>query len=533
MKCKECQIENPEGKKFCYQCGSQLDKEEIVDNLEVVDKPEMIDKPEVVQRKTDISLVQKFSEIYHEIGPKKVLAVGISVIAILGIIVAIPHKEKVDKRVFTYMEDNDTYYTQKGKEYIEIGQITMCASDSESLIYMEDGDLYYVGQQGDADRIDKDVEYGNYDISKDGKKVVYLKDTEYEDGNIYIEGELCYWDGRESVEIDDSASQGILSSSGEYIAYMHKQEEGKLSVKGKEATSLKDIQWPLAVNDKGKVLGLELGEDNYVPLDLYIEQNGKSDRIGRDIISTIYSKDLETIYMLDEDGKLLYYGGNKAIEVAEDVIRIAWIDQTPDEICILVQSADDDAFVMFGDEVCYELGDYVEGNSIIYTQQQQKFTYMSDGHLYVDIKKGKELESERIAKDVSNMALSPNGEYGAYISDEELYIYRNHEEPIEITDDAEDVTHLVVSDRGDMWYLDKDKTLYYVTEKSKEPVELADDIINISESIDSSILCLDEDRKLYQYTQTEESDRIAKDVTSIGVNDLEDNYYTRSIQWWY
>ena len=256
MKCPGCQRELKEESKFCKYCGNQI----IINNPnQGVSMPQ----EESLPQETVPSSVRK---------ARKGVAIGIAVILILlcsegalnKVAAQIDRSNKITliamDETLRMVADDQSLITLKASDEEAIA----ISKDKRYLYEISEGDLYLRKGVEAPQKLDEDVE--SVVISEDGKTAAYLKDVEWEIGDLYM-----YQVGKGAQKVASEVLSEIfdISTQGKYMSYIVQacdtddieEAVGYIYEVGGDKREIGKVL-PVMVNDRGTVVGMKITEDS-------------------------------------------------------------------------------------------------------------------------------------------------------------------------------------------------------------------------------------------------------------------------------
>ncbi len=387
-------------------------------------------------------------------------------------------------------------------------------SDDGSLTVVEDADdTLWVVKGKKLVEVDNDIY--SYIISIYGNTIVYLKDVQ--DG----EGELYLYDVKKgkSVELSSKAYTDyiVLSPNGKTVAFVENAEidydywydttevisaDLMVSKNGKDAEEVESKAFPVAVSDNAKYL-YYITDDNKLCMN---DEKIESDFTGYKLL---FNDDMtELLYYFDGDTK--YFRAKKAedvkvkgesiysVVIPDNVVK-AYAEATGEYDVVYYGIDTFDKSVLNLDGALYYMydkGEEVEKITSSYNSYQMsedgKSLLYIDGEDLIYVKNVAKSDKEKKYKDMNadELLASKDLKVIYFINDDDDLCYLKKDKDVKI---AGDVYNAVYSDKyGVVYFLDEDE-LCYANKTKKSVKEVTDDVSGITTMGDFVVFSQDDE----------------------------------------
>lgn len=404
------------------------------------------------------------------------------------------------KNLYLPIED-DVLTNLKGKKIeCEENIFDYDSSDDGSLtVVMDEEETLWVVKGKKLVQVDEDVE--DYIISTYGDTIVYMKDVEEEEGELY----LYNVKKGKSVELSSKAYTDyiVLSPNGKTVAFIENAEidydywydsyevisaDLMVSKNGKEAEEVESKAFPIAISDNAKYLYYITDDNKLCMNDEKIESDFTSYKL-------LFNDDMtELLYYFDGDTK--YFRAKKAEDVkvkSESIYSVVVPDNT---VWGYAEATGEYDVVYYGIDTfnksvlnldgalyyMYDKGEEVEKITSSYNSYQMsedgKSLLYIDGEDLIYVKNVAKSDKEKKYKDMNadELLASKDLKVIYFINDDDDLCYLKKDKDVEI---AGDVYNAVYSDKyGVVYFLDEDE-LCYAKKTKKSVKEVTDDVSSV------------------------------------------------------
>ena len=383
----------------------------------------------------------------------------------------------------------------------DVGRFNMSKTGNYAL-YLQDEALYhYDFSKGSKTRVIDGMESIRYlGFSPDGKTCVYTASEDYtSDSELYV-----YKNGK-NIRIGESLEPIAISSNGGLYYYDGEREALYYTVVGSDKktkiVSGSSYQYCYVTNyEQTQVIFVvyENGKDEGKAY--FTEKGGEKTRIkGID-------SNLSIIYP-NAQYYSMYPGNYKAHDLRKEIYQVYGSGYYSSNICVLNKDMEAERLVKDVEDV------WLSGDkkTLYYSKSDSLY------HLRLDSDKG----ADRIARNINYFGISKDGETAYYINDdEELCYVKGEEEPVKI---ADDVDRLQLAGNGTIFFLAdvSGKTgagSLYSCKKGKDKQLISDEVYSFSMYSDSCMYSVRLGRGEYDIYVGKEGKKISLELKEIDIS---------------
>ncbi len=337
---------------------------------------------------------------------------------------------------------------------------------------------------------------------------------------------LFYINGTTVTEVDEDVYSAYMSADGRSLAYI--VEDGSDHTlklfNGKESEEIAELEYSswfnpcVAISPDGKTVLYTTADDDTD--ECYYYQNGKTEKIKKELYPLAVSDGGKVSYLYDRDGKLhIYKNLSEKIDsfkyqytmyFTKDRTAVMYID---DKNNTMVYNSSNKKNIEVDDELFSIL---TPAYTVFQFDDFDSFLAESDGKIYKYTRKGDTYEREKVLSGYNKFKLSADGKTIMFSDDYELkqIAAKPGAKEKTIYGDKEEMgsnTFYASSDLKDVYYAGEDDELFY--NKGKEIIDDTSDYDDAYMMPSGVLLLVDDDDDLY-YTTGGEPKKVA-DISDV------------------